>query len=78
MSMTKISKQFHAMFSVFMVLFYLGFGIFFLFFARKYFVIDKAISTLFGGTLMVLGLYRIYLTWKLITKAFFSPGEDDE
>ncbi len=77
MNSNKISKQFHAMFSIFMVVFYLGFGIFFLFFSQKFFIVDKAVKGIFGSTLLLLGIYRIFVTYKLIVQAFFTKDDDD-
>lgn len=77
MDSNKISKQFHAMFSIFMVAFYLGFGIFFLFFSQRFFIIDKAVKGIFGATLLLLGLYKIYVTYKLIVQAFFTKDDSE-
>jgi hypothetical protein len=76
--MDRISKQFHALFGIFMVFFYLGVGIFVLFFSEKFFNIDKAMRGIFGTTFILYGLYRIYITYKMIVEAFFTRHEDDE
>jgi hypothetical protein len=78
MNNNRISKQFHAMFGIFMVAFYIGFGIFFLFFTENLFVIDKAIRGIMGWTFLLFGCFRIYMTYKQITEAFFSKKDDDE
>jgi hypothetical protein len=72
----KIGQQFHAMFSIFMVFFYLGFGFFFLFYSQKFFIIDKAVRNIFGTVLLLLGILRIYTTYKLIVKAFFTKEDE--
>lgn len=77
MNNDRISKQFHAVFGIFMVFFYLGVGIFLLFFADM-FTIDKALLTIIGGAFILMGLYRIYSTYRNITKAFSRENEDDE
>jgi glucan phosphoethanolaminetransferase (alkaline phosphatase superfamily) len=77
MDNNRILKQFHAVFGIFMVMFYLGVGILLLFFA-KMFIIDKAIRVIIGSTFIFYGLYRIYVTWKQITRAFFSKDQDEE
>ncbi|MGD0342441.1 MAG: hypothetical protein ABSA76_12125, partial [Bacteroidales bacterium] len=69
--------QFHAMFGVFMVVFYLGFGIFFLFFA-KMFNIDRAIKVIMGSTFIFYGIFRITVTYKQIVKAFFTSEDEEE
>ncbi len=77
MNSNKILQQFHAMFGIFMVAFYIGIGVFMLFFARKWFVIDKAISVIMGSTFLFFGVYRIFVSVSQIKKAF-SKDEDDE
>ncbi|MCJ7449071.1 MAG: hypothetical protein MUO72_15420 [Bacteroidales bacterium] len=81
MNNNKISQQFHALFGIFMVVFYLGVGIFVLFFANKVFIIEgeyKAILVIMGITFLLYGSYRIYATYKQIVEAFFSKGKDQE
>jgi len=78
MDSNKISKQFHAMFGIFMVAFYIGFGIFFLFFTEKLFVIDKAIRGIMGFTFLLFGCFRIFMTYKQIKDTFFSKKDDYE
>jgi hypothetical protein len=78
MNNNKILQQFHAMFGIFMVVFYLGVGIFLLFFAQKVFNINKAVTGLMGGTFLLYGLYRIYVTYNQIKEAFFSKRNDDD
>lgn len=75
MNDNKIIKQFHAMFGIFMVMFYLGVGIFLLFFA-KMFNIDKALRGIIGITFLLYGFYRIYVTYKQIRDAFFTRDKD--
>ncbi len=77
MNSNRMLQQFHAMFSVFMVVFYLGFGIFFLFFA-KMFYIDQAIKVIMGATFVFYGIYRITVTYKQIIKAFFTSEDEEE
>jgi hypothetical protein len=78
MSISNFPKQFHALFSIFMVVFYLGVGVFLMFFSEKYFAIDKAIRVIIGTTWVIYGTYRIFVTYKLIIDAFFTRREDDE
>jgi len=81
MNDNKILQQFHAMFGVFMVIFYLGVGIFMLFFADRYFRIEgeyKAILVIMGVTFLLYGTYRIFVTYKQIVEAFFRKDKDQE
>jgi hypothetical protein len=77
MNNNKILQQFHAMFGIFMVMFYLGVGIFLLFYA-KMFNIDKALRGIIGTTFLLYGVYRIFVTYKQIKEAFFNKDKDQE
>lgn len=76
MNSNRMLRQFHAMFGIFMVVFYLGVGIFLLFFA-KMFNIDQAIKVIIGSTFIFYGLYRTSVTYKQIKEAFFSRGDEE-
>lgn len=73
----RISRQLHAMFGIFMVVFYIGVGVFLLFFADM-FVIDKAIRGIIGSIFLLYGLFRIYMTYRQIKEAFFQKDMNDE
>ncbi|HPY67842.1 MAG TPA: hypothetical protein PLP03_06745 [Bacteroidales bacterium] len=73
----KILQQFNAVFGIFMVIFYLGMGVFLLFFAQKIFNIDKALRSILGGTFLLYGTYRIFVTIRQISDAF-SSNKDEE
>lgn len=77
MNNNKILQQFNAVFGIFMVLFYLGMGIFLLFFAQRIFDIDKALRSILGGTFLLYGTYRIFATIRQISEAF-SSSKDEE
>jgi uncharacterized membrane protein len=74
----RIGQQFHALFGIFMVVFYIGMGIFILFFSQNMFKIDKAIRVMMGSTFMFYGIYRIFVSVKLIREAFFRKEIDEE
>ena len=69
--------QVQAIFRFFMALFYLGAGIFLLFFAKN-FQINKALLNLVGGTFLFYGIYRIYRASVSIFKLFFSKENNLE
>jgi hypothetical protein len=77
MNNNRISKQFDAIFGIFMVCFYLGIGIFLIFFSDM-FIINKALLRITGGAFIIMGLYRIYSTYRKITQAFSRDREEDE
>jgi len=66
------------MFGVFMVAFYIGIGLFMLFYAGKFFVIDKAIRVIMGSTFLFFGVYRIFVSIQQIRDAFFTGNKDEE
>jgi hypothetical protein len=78
MNNNKILLQFHAMFGVFMAMFYIGGGIFFMFFADRYFNANKAIWGITGGTFLLYGAYRIYVSYKQIVAAFFTKDREED
>ncbi len=77
MNSNKISRQFTALFGIFMVVFYLGVGIFLIMSSDK-FLIDKALLRFMGGAFIIMGLYRIFSTYRKIKEVFFSVDEEDE
>lgn len=76
MNNNKIMQQFHAIFGVLMVIFYLGAGIFLLFFASQ-FNIDKAVRVIIGSSFLLYGTYRIYVTYRQIRSVLSSKDEDE-
>jgi hypothetical protein len=79
MNSNKIIQQFNAMFGVFMVIFYLGIGIFFLFFAKGIFTgMNKAMFGIMGAVFLFYGIYRSFVTYKQIVAAFFTKDDDED
>jgi hypothetical protein len=77
MNENKLMQQVTAIFSIFMVLFYLGVGIFLLFFANLSYL-DKALRVIMGSTFFFYGLYRAYRTYVKIVEVFFTEDNDKE
>ena len=78
MDQNKILQQIQAMFGIFMVMFYIGGGIFFLFFADRYFNVNKALFGIMGGSFLFYGIYRIFATYKQLVDAFFTKNNDED
>ena len=78
MNSNKILQQFHAMFGVFMVAFYIGIGLFLLIYAKRFFDIDKAIRVIMGSTFLFFGVYRIFVSIQQIREAFYTRNKDEE
>lgn len=77
MNENKIMQQISAIFSVFMVIFYIGVGCFFIiYFDNNY--LDKALRVIMGSTFIFYGLYRAFRAYVQIRKLFFSSDQDDE
>jgi hypothetical protein len=74
MNENKIMRQFTAIFSVFMVLFYLGVGGYLIFF-KGFSYIDRAVRVIMGSTFLFYGLYRAYRTYVTIVEVFFTHDE---
>jgi len=74
MKENRIMQQVGAIFSIFMVFFYLGVGVFFIFFSDLSYL-DKAVRVIMGSTLIFYGLYRAYTTYVKIAEAFFGDKQ---
>lgn len=77
MNDNRILQQFTTVFSVFMVLFYLGVGSYLLFFADLNYI-NKALRVLMGSTFLFYGLYKAYAAYKKIVEVFFTVDDDKE
>jgi hypothetical protein len=77
MNSNRMLQQFHAMFGIFMVVFYLGAGIGLLIFL-KMFNIDHSLRVIIGSTFLLYGIYRITVTYKQIKQAFFTKVNEEE
>jgi hypothetical protein len=77
MEESKMLQQIQAILRLFMALFYIGAGIFLLFFSGN-FQINRALLKLVGGTFLFYGAYRIYAASVSIYKLFFSKGYDQD
>jgi len=73
----KLMQQVIAIFSIFMVLFYLGVGYYFIFLSNLSYL-DKAVRVIMGSTFIFYGLYRAYRTYVKIVEVFFTKDSDDE
>jgi cytochrome c biogenesis protein CcdA len=73
----KLMRQVSAIFSVFMVFFYFGAGIYMIFFFRQT-TLDKSILIIFGSVLIFYGIYRAYVAFVNIVNLFFKKDNDSE
>jgi hypothetical protein len=77
MSDNKLMQQVIAIFSIFMVLFYLGVGCYFVFYSNLSYL-DKPVRVIVGSTFIFYGLYRAYRTYIKIYEVFFTKDGDEE
>lgn len=77
MNSNKILEQVYAIFSLFMVFFYIGVGIFFIFYSDRSYL-DKSLRVIMGSTFLFYGSYRAYRTYVKIVEVFFTKDKDEE
>lgn len=76
MNDNRIMNQISTIFSIFMVFFYIGVGIYIIFyFERSY--IDKPVRVMLGGTLIFYGIYRAFRTYAKIKEDFSRDKSED-
>jgi len=71
-----VVKQVQAVIRFMMSLFYVGAGIFLLFFADN-FQIDRALRNIIGGAFLFYGIFRVYTSVVSLYKLFFRRDEDE-
>jgi hypothetical protein len=77
MNGNRMMEQVTAIFSTFMVLFYLGAGCFFIFYSN-FSYIDKPVRVIVGSSFIFYGLYRAYRAYVKIVEVFFTKDEDED
>jgi hypothetical protein len=77
MNENRIMQQISAIFSVFMVVFYIGVGYVFIFYFDQYFL-DKPIRVIMGSTFIFYGIYRAFRTYVQIKSIFFTKDDNTE
>lgn len=75
MNENKLMQQIIAVFSVFMVLFYLGVGFFLLFYFKNSYL-DKSLIVIMGSTFILYGLYRAFRAYLKIVEVFFTKDSE--
>ncbi|MDY0098406.1 MAG: hypothetical protein RBR81_04330 [Bacteroidales bacterium] len=77
MNSNRMMEQITAIFSVLMVIFYLGAGIFLIFYFDQSYL-DKAVRVIIGSTFIFYGIFRAFRTYMKIVEVFFMKEKDDE
>jgi hypothetical protein len=73
----RLMEQVTTIFSTFMVIFYLGVGLFLIFYSNLSYL-DKAVRVIIGSTFIFYGLYRAYRAYVKIVEVFFTKDKDNE
>jgi hypothetical protein len=77
MNENRIIQQVTAIFSVFMVVFYLGVGYYLIFLIDTSYI-DKALRVLLGSTFIFYGIFRAYRAYVKIVEVFFTKNKDQD
>jgi hypothetical protein len=77
MKENNLLKQITAIFSIFMVFFYFGVGIYFIFFI-KWSYLDRAVFVIMGSSFLFYGIYRAYRAYVSIREVFFPKNDEDD
>lgn len=72
----RLMQQVAAIFSAFMVIFYIGVGVFFIWFSDNS-NIDKPVRVLLGSAFLLYGAFRAVRAWIKIREVF-GPAEKNE
>jgi len=75
MNGNRMLQQITAIFSTFMVFFYLGVGIYLIFYANLIYL-DKALRVIMGSTFLFYGSYRAFRSYIKIIEVFFTKDDD--
>jgi hypothetical protein len=77
MNGNKILQQISAIFSIFMVMFYIGVGSFFVFYFDERYLIAKPTRMIIGSAFLLYGTYRAFRSFVQIKEIFFSKEDDN-
>ena len=73
----RMLQQITAIFSAFMVFFYLGVGIYLVFYADLL-NLDKALRVIMGSTFLFYGAYRAFKAYMKIIEVFFTNDDAED
>jgi len=77
MNENRLMGQVTAIFSLFMVFFYLGVGIYFVFYCNLSYL-DRSVLVIMGSTFIFYGIYRAFRAYFKIVEVFFTKDKDEE
>jgi hypothetical protein len=73
----RVIQQVTTIFTSFMVLFYLGAGIYLIFYFDMS-SLDKSLRVILGSSFLFYGLYRAYRAYVKIVEVFFTKDKDND
>jgi hypothetical protein len=73
----KLMQQVTAVFSVFMVFFYIGVGVYFVFYSGLSYL-DKPVRVIMGSAFIFYGVYRAFRAYFKIVEVFFTKDKDNK
>jgi hypothetical protein len=77
MNENRLMQQVTAIFSLFMVFFYLGVGSYMIFFTDMSYL-NKPVRVIMGSTFIFYGLYRAFRAYVKIVEVFFTKNNNDD
>jgi hypothetical protein len=77
MNANRLMQQVTAIFPTFMVFFYIGVGVYLVFYTN-FSYLDKSVRVIIGSSFIFYGLYRAYRAYVKIVEVFFTKEEDDD
>jgi hypothetical protein len=79
MDTNRLMGQVTAIFSLFMVFFYLGVGCYLVFFSNlNNYNIPKPVMVIMGSSFILYGLYRAFRAYVKIVEVFFTKDDDED
>jgi hypothetical protein len=73
----RLMQQVTTIFSTFMVFFYIGVGVYLIFYTN-FSYLDKSVRVIIGSSFIFYGLYRAYRAYVKIVEVFFTKEDDEE
>jgi hypothetical protein len=77
MNGNRLMQQVTTIFSTFMVVFYIGVGLYLIFYTN-FSYLDKSVRVIIGSSFIFYGLYRAYRAYVKIVEVFFTKEDDGE
>lgn len=79
MNENRLMGQVTAIFSLFMVFFYLGVGIYLVFFSKlDNYNLPRPVMVIMGSSFIFYGLYRAFRAYIKIVEVFFTKDKDED